>query len=72
MTIPANSRGKVSIPKLGLGEMVVEEGDKVIWEGGSYKGGVAGVTGAQESESYVTFEVGSGSYPFQLRGTSPE
>ena len=72
VTIPANSRGKVSIPKLDLGEAVVEEGGKIIWEGGSYKDGIAGITGAQESESYVTFEVGSGSYSFQLRGTPSE
>ncbi len=62
----------MSLPKLGLGEAVVKEGGKVIWEGGSYKGGIAGITGAQESESYVTFEVGSGSYSFQLRGTPSE
>jgi len=70
--IPVNSRGKVSIPNLGLEEVVVKEGGKVVWKDGSYKSGVAGISGAEGSEKYITFEAGSGAYSFRLKGTSAE
>ncbi|UCH64159.1 MAG: family 78 glycoside hydrolase catalytic domain [Fidelibacterota bacterium] len=70
--IPANSRGNVSVPKLDLEEVVVKESGRVVWEGGTYKGGVAGINGAEESESYITFETGSGTYSFRLKGTPAE
>jgi len=70
--IPVNSRGKVSIPNLGLEEVVVKEGGKVVWKDGSYKSGVAGISGAEGSEKYITFEAGSGAYSFRLKGTPAE
>ena len=69
VTIPVNSRGKVSVSKLGLERVVVKEGGKVVWEEGLYQGGVAGISGAEESEDYITFEAGSGEYSFKLEGT---
>ncbi|MCX7425518.1 MAG: family 78 glycoside hydrolase catalytic domain [Planctomycetia bacterium] len=67
-TIPVNSLAKVSVPKLGLREVVIEEGDRVLWEKGAYRGGVAGITAATEEPEYVTFDTGSGTYRFVLRG----
>ena len=39
VTIPVNSEAKVSVPKLGLQDVVVEEGGKVVWRNGSYLAG---------------------------------
>ncbi len=66
-TIPVNSQAKVSVPKLGLSNVVVEEGSKVVWQNGSYVAGAAGITGGSENPDYVTFDVGSGVYSFVLK-----
>lgn len=68
VTLPFNSEAKVHIPKIGLEKVIVKEGEKTIWENGSYVGGIAGITGGREDEDYVTFEVGSGSYSFKVSG----
>jgi len=69
VTLPVNSQAKVSIPKMGLNKVTVKESGMVIWEKGSYAEGAAGVTGGSEEEDYVTFDIGSGSYSFQLSET---
>ncbi len=66
VTLPANSRGSVSVPKLGLAKVTITEGGKVVWKDGSYVSGVAGITGAADSAGYVTFHLGSGQYRFKL------
>jgi alpha-L-rhamnosidase len=65
--IPVNSEAKVSVPRLGVHDVVVEEGGRVVWRDGSYVAGTAGITGGSESTDYITFDVGSGSYIFVLR-----
>ena len=69
VTIPVNARATVSVPKMGLENVTVTEGGTMAWQAGSYLGGVAGIAGGSESTNYVTFDVGSGSYSFQLTGT---
>ena len=66
VSIPANTKCEVHIPKMGLEDVTVKEGDKTIWKEGAFSGGVCGITNATESEEYVTFEVGSGSYRFDV------
>ncbi|MBA7571378.1 Alpha-L-rhamnosidase [subsurface metagenome] len=66
--IPVNSQAKVSVPKIGLKKVIVKENDKIIWKEGSYVDVVMGITGGSESTDYVTFDVGSGFYVFQLSG----
>lgn len=68
VTLPANSRGKVSVPKLGLTDVTVEEGDKVVWQTGAFVSGVNGISNAEDNGDYVTFAVASGSYTFKLHG----
>ena len=65
--LPANSQAKVSVPKIGLQNVTVTEGGKVVWKDGSYVSGVAGITGAAQDADHVTFDVGSGEYCFTLR-----
>jgi len=69
VTIPVNSEAKVSVPNIGLKNVTVEEGGKVIWKDGSYISGVTGITDGNESADYVAFGVGSGSYSLKLSGT---
>jgi len=64
--IPVNSKAKLSIPKLGHSKAVVTESMAPVWDGSALVVGTSGVNGASEDEAYVTFEVGSGSYRFQL------
>jgi len=66
VSIPVNSQAKVSVPKTGLENIIVEEGGKTIWKDCAYVGGVVGITDGSESADYVTFDVGSGSYAFKL------
>ena len=67
VTIPANAAAKVSVPTLGLNEFAITEGGRAIWKNDSYIDGVAGVADARRDADWVTFDVGSGSYRFELQ-----
>ncbi|GAF83885.1 unnamed protein product, partial [marine sediment metagenome] len=68
VAIPVNSTAKVSVPKIGLRNVTVTESDKTIWKNGKLLKGISGITSGTETEDYVTFETGSGSYTFVLKG----
>lgn len=68
-TIPVNTTAKVYIPKQTYTNIVIKEGGTTIWNNGTYTGGVAGITYNSETTEYVIFNVGSGSYSFELTGT---
>ncbi|HUW20645.1 MAG TPA: family 78 glycoside hydrolase catalytic domain [Sedimentisphaerales bacterium] len=69
VTIPVNSDAQVSVPKIGLKNIVVTESGKTIYKNGRFIAAVSGITGAAETDDYVTFETGSGSYSFSLHGS---
>jgi len=66
VTIPVNSRAKVSVPRIGLKNITVKESGKLIWKAGKFVKSVSGINAGTETSDYVTFDVGSGSYVFQL------
>ncbi len=68
VTIPAGSRAKVSIPTIGLKNVLVAESDKTVFKDGTFVSGVPGMAGASQSDNYVTLDVGSGTYSFRLTG----
>ena len=68
VVIPVNSTAVISVPKAGLGRAAVKESGRPIWKAGKLVKGVSGITSGSESKEYVTFNVGSGSYVFQLTG----
>jgi hypothetical protein len=70
--IPANSTARVSVPTFGLEKGVITEGGKTVWKDASYVSGVAGVTGAGRDGDWVTFDIGSGRYCFELRGAKSD
>jgi len=61
-----------------MGDVVVREGDRLVWDNGAFVPGTPGVnSGAEGAEGVsflapvkeaVTFEVGSGHYVFELTG----
>jgi len=68
IAIPVNATAKVSVPTLGLQEFVVIEGGKAIWKNNLYIEGVAGIADGRRDADWVTFDVGSGNYCFELKG----
>jgi alpha-L-rhamnosidase len=72
VTIPANCRARVSVPKMELADVTITEGGQTVWADGAFVGGVSGITGGRECALDVTFEVGSGDYAFTLIGNRQE
>lgn len=68
VTVPVNSQVAVSVPKIGLEDVVITESETVIWKDGKPIQSVSGVSGGCEEKDFVTFEVGSGTYCFHVRG----
>ena len=66
VTIPANSRASVWVPKVGLADVQVKEDFTIIWRNGKFIPGVPGINGASDAGDWIKFEVGSGSYSFWL------
>jgi len=66
LNIPANARADVHLPKLGMGSVRISEGGRLIWSEGRFHGGTHGIREGTEDETYVVFEIGSGTYSFQL------
>jgi len=66
ITLPVNTRAKVSIPKIGLKWITIKEKGETIWKNNSYVDGVIGIKSGSDKGNYVTFEVGSGSYSFKV------
>lgn len=69
-TIPVNTTAKVYLPKYNLANIQIKEGTIVIWNNGTYTGGVAGVGYDGEESTYVRFNVGSGVYSLEITGTT--
>jgi len=65
--IPVNSTAKVSVPTLGLKELTITESSQAVWKDDSYIDGVAGIADGRRDADRVTFDVGSGSYRFELK-----
>jgi alpha-L-rhamnosidase len=68
VTVPVNSTATVVIPKPEEAtDLLVREGEGVIWEKGKYAAGVPGVSGASQGDGGdIAIEVGSGDYSFTL------
>jgi len=66
--VPVNARARISVPKGGLRDVIIEESGRPIWEKGNFSGGSPGLTAGSDEADYVTFDTGSGTYLFVLRG----
>ena len=72
VALPPGVTGEITLPlqELGWEEIVVEEGERTIWENGSFQEGAEGVTGGKKEESQLIFQLGSGEYHFRLSPVS--
>jgi alpha-L-rhamnosidase len=67
VTVPVNSTAQVVLPKhLEMGDVVVREGNRVVWEKNRYVPGTPGVAGAAQEGRSIRIDVGSGTYVFHL------
>jgi alpha-L-rhamnosidase len=69
ISIPVGTEADISVPKLGLREVVITESDKTLWQASAYVPGVPGITSGVDNADSVTFHAGSGSYKFSLSGS---
>ena len=65
VTIPVNSRARVSVPTLGLSNVSVSEGGDAIWQANAYLAGRDSITSATARAGYIDVNVGSGTYCFE-------
>jgi alpha-L-rhamnosidase len=71
-TAPVNTTAHVYLPKQALTDVVIREGDALVWQGGTFVRGVAGVSAGTDAGLWIKLTVGSGEYRFSLEGrTSP-
>ena len=69
VTVPANTTAQISVPKIGWTDVIIVEGSDTIWQKEAFNPGVAGIADGYDTGDAITFDVGSGSYEFQLRGS---
>ena len=68
LEIPGNVTADVSLPKRGLTEVQVTEGERRIWDSGTSLATVPGIGDIAESADAITLRAGSGSYRLRLAG----
>ncbi|GAK50072.1 alpha-rhamnosidase [Candidatus Moduliflexus flocculans] len=67
VTIPVNASAAVSIPKRGWQQVSISESGVEIWRNGAIAHNLSGISSGQEQEHWVTYQVGSGVYCFEIR-----
>jgi alpha-L-rhamnosidase len=65
VVIPVGSEAEIILPKLGLKSVAVTESGKPVWAKDAFQAGVAGVTGASQTDRTVVIQAGSGRYVFE-------
>ncbi|MDZ7720252.1 MAG: family 78 glycoside hydrolase catalytic domain [Balneolaceae bacterium] len=68
ITIPANTTGKVSIPKLDWSEVQVSEGGDTVWIDGEIVENDAQISGGREGDRFIELDIMSGIYEFEVTG----
>ncbi|MEJ2050791.1 MAG: family 78 glycoside hydrolase catalytic domain, partial [Calditrichota bacterium] len=66
VTLPANTRGVVSIPIRNGTDLTVTESGRVVWNGDGFVPGPAGIQEARRAGKYLEFTVDSGTYSFEV------
>ena len=70
VTVPVNSEAQVVLPPdAQMTDVVIREGDTVVWDNGRYVSGDPGVTAGTQEGRLVVLHVGSGHYSFRLTGS---
>ena len=66
LAIPGNVIAQVTLPKHGMTQVRVTEGDRQLWDSGRQTRTLPGIASVAERADAVTLRAGSGSYRFQL------
>jgi alpha-L-rhamnosidase len=66
ISVPVNSKAHVYCPKLQFEKVLVKESGEVIWKNSKYIKKIKGIKNGKDNDEYVVFEVGSGSYIFEI------
>ena len=66
VTLPGNSKTRLSVPTLGFKNVVISESGGTFWKNGKFTREVPGINAGTESDDYVEFDVGSGYYYFHV------
>jgi alpha-L-rhamnosidase len=67
VTIPVGSEAEIHVPRLGLSSVTILESGKPVWAKDTFQTGVAGVTGAKQTDWTVVIQAGSGRYLFEMQ-----
>jgi alpha-L-rhamnosidase len=68
VVIPVGSEAEVFIPRFNLENVVIKEGDQVVWDGQGYRSGVQGIRSVEKAQTSFLIKIGSGRYAFNLLG----
>jgi len=68
VVIPVGSEAEVVIPRFNLENVVIKEGDQVVWDGQGYRAGVQGIRSVEKAQTSFMIKIGSGRYAFNLLG----
>jgi len=68
VVIPVGSEAEVVIPRFNLENVVIKEGDQVVWDGQGYRAGVQGIRSVEKAQTSFLIKIGSGRYAFNLLG----
>jgi hypothetical protein len=68
LSIPSGTEADVSMPKLGLMNIVVSESGTTVCRNNAYVPGAPGLAGGIDTPDSVILRVGCGSYKFAVNG----
>jgi alpha-L-rhamnosidase len=66
--VPVGSEAEIVLPKFNIQNVVVKEGEKVLWKDRKFVPGVAGILEALDKDGAIRIKAGSGRYGFELSG----
>jgi alpha-L-rhamnosidase len=66
VTVPVNCQASIRVPTLGWSAIMITEGDTVVWQNHTPMSPPPGISGGRKTSEGVVFEVGSGSYCFNV------
>lgn len=66
ITIPANTTGKISIPKLDWSDVQISEGAEIVWKDGEIINNNAEISSGREGVGNVVLDLKSGTYRFTV------
>jgi len=66
--VPVGSEAEVIIPKFNLENIVIREGDQIVWSAQGYQAGVQGIRSVEQTQAGFLIKTGSGRYSFRLHG----